>query len=105
MNRHLIRIILCMAGHVNPSHFRATSRRQYHEFDCKSRKFGLISYPPQEDVRKAWQKLANQYNLEKDAFEKATWGYGAHKRHTDPLLCLLTDAQDQISGLRPRKEL
>jgi len=35
----------------------------------------LIKWSQREDVKEAWNKLAEREGLEKDAFEKATWGF------------------------------
>lgn len=38
-------------------------------------KIDLIKWSKREDVQEAWEKLTKQHGLEKDAFEKATWGF------------------------------
>ena len=38
-------------------------------------KIDLIKWSQRDDVKKAWEKLAERGGLEKDAFEKATWGF------------------------------
>ncbi|KAL6721078.1 hypothetical protein ACLMJK_000178 [Lecanora helva] len=38
-------------------------------------KIDLVKWSKREDVQQAWTKLADQHNLERDAFEKATWGF------------------------------
>lgn len=35
----------------------------------------LIKWSQRDDVKKAWEKLAEREGLEKDALEKATWGF------------------------------
>ncbi len=35
----------------------------------------LIKWSQRDDVKEAWGKLASSHGLEKDAFEKATWGF------------------------------
>ncbi|KAK4697383.1 hypothetical protein P7C71_g677, partial [Lecanoromycetidae sp. Uapishka_2] len=38
-------------------------------------KIDLIKWSQREDVKQAWDKLQAEHGLEKDAFEKATWGF------------------------------
>lgn len=38
-------------------------------------KIDLMKWSQREDVKKAWEKLQAREGLEKDAFEKATWGF------------------------------
>ena len=38
-------------------------------------KIDLVKWSQREDVQEAWKKLAERDGLEKDAFEKATWGF------------------------------
>ena len=38
-------------------------------------KIDLVKWSQREDVQDAWKKLAERDGLEKDAFEKATWGF------------------------------
>ena len=38
-------------------------------------KIDLVKWSQREDVKQAWHKLAERDRLEKDAFEKATWGF------------------------------
>jgi len=38
-------------------------------------KIDLLKWSQREDVQKAWDKLQAGHGLEKDAFEKATWGF------------------------------
>lgn len=38
-------------------------------------KIDLIKWSQREDVQKAWNELQAGHGLEKDAFEKAAWGY------------------------------
>lgn len=35
----------------------------------------LVKWSQREDVKAAWAKLAKREGLEKDGFEKATWGF------------------------------
>ncbi|KAK4234203.1 hypothetical protein C8A03DRAFT_18850 [Achaetomium macrosporum] len=35
----------------------------------------LVKWSQQEQVKKAWERLAERENLQKDAFEKATWAF------------------------------
>ena len=35
----------------------------------------LVKWSQQEEVKKAWEKLAEREGLQKDAFEKATWAF------------------------------
>lgn len=38
-------------------------------------KIDLVKWSQRDDVKKAWNKLAEDKGLEKEAFEKATWGF------------------------------
>jgi hypothetical protein len=38
-------------------------------------RINLAKWSQQEEVKKAWEKLAEREGLQKDAFEKATWGF------------------------------
>lgn len=38
-------------------------------------KIDLVKWSQREDVKKAWERLAENRGLEKEAFEKATWGF------------------------------
>ena len=38
-------------------------------------KIDLIKWSQRKDVQEAWAKLAKEHGLEKEAFEKATWGF------------------------------
>ena len=39
------------------------------------RRVDLMKWSKREDVRKAWEKVAEREGLSKDALEKATWGF------------------------------
>lgn len=38
-------------------------------------RISLVKWSQQEDVKKAWERLAEREGLQKDAFEKATWAF------------------------------
>jgi len=38
-------------------------------------RISLAKWSQQEEVKKAWEKLAQREGLQKDAFEKATWAF------------------------------
>jgi nucleoside-diphosphate-sugar epimerase len=43
--------------------------------NCVEQRIDLVKWSQRDDVKEAWGKLAEREGLEKDGFEKATWGF------------------------------
>ncbi|KAM0270233.1 hypothetical protein ACHAQH_009515 [Verticillium albo-atrum] len=56
----------------------------------------LVKWSQRDDVRKTWEKLAEREGLEKDAFEKATWGF---------LVFILGRAYDLVISMSKAREI
>ena len=54
---------------------RGLKDTKYTQPSAVEAKIDLVKWSQREDVKKAWNKLADDKGLEKEAFEKATWGF------------------------------